>query len=162
GVPHLQWDPHCRLRNPDGSSTLGGAPLPHLADWSLLALLRPPPPRDGLPRPRGLVQKPEPQTRSLVDPFFPSLPFPVAQHELLDLPRRCLRQVAELHGGRRLEARDVLLAEGDDLRLRRLLPGLEGDEGLGPLPPFLVADRHPLTPPTARPPPSPFTPPPSP
>src|SRR5439155_16996168 len=70
------------------------------------------------------------------------LPFLVAQHELLDLAGRGLRQIPELDSGRRLEMRDVLLAEVDDVLLGRLLARLERDEGLGPLPPLLVRDGH--------------------
>src|SRR5258705_12237390 len=78
---------------------------------------------------------------ALVDPLRAALPLAIAQHELLDLAGRGLGQLAELDGGRRLEARDVLLAELDDLRLGDLLPRLERDEGLRPLAPFFVGDR---------------------
>src|SRR5712691_1829824 len=75
-----------------------------------------------------------------VDPLGLALPFLLAQHELLHLPRRRLGQVTELDGGRRLEVGDVLLAEVDDLLRGRLLAGLERDEGFRALAPFLVGD----------------------
>src|SRR5262245_37363690 len=73
-----------------------------------------------------------------VDPLGVALPLAVTQHEFLDLPGRGLRQVAELDGGRALEARDVLAAELDDLRFGGGASGLERDEGLGPLAPLGV------------------------
>src|SRR3989454_10569336 len=77
----------------------------------------------------------------LVDPLLPALPLLLAQDELLHLPGRRLRQVAELDGRRALEMRDVLAAELDDLRSGRRLTGLERDERLGALAPPLVGDR---------------------
>src|SRR5262245_26079777 len=60
-----------------------------------------------------------------VDPLGVALPLAVTQDEFLDLPRRGLRQVAELDGRRALEVRDVLAAEFDDLRLGGRPSGLE-------------------------------------
>src|SRR5262249_13954919 len=77
-----------------------------------------------------------------VDPFSPTFPFAIAQHELLDLAGRGLGQLTELDGRRRLEVGDVLLAELDDLGLGGLPAGLEGHEGLGPLAPFFIRDGH--------------------
>src|SRR5262244_1522929 len=68
-----------------------------------------------------------------VDPLGLALPLLVAQHELLGLAGRGLRQVAELDGRRALEARNVLPAEFDDLRLGRARARFQRDEGLGPL-----------------------------
>src|SRR6185295_2946601 len=82
-----------------------------------------------------------PTRMRLVDPLRFALPLPVAQDELLDLAGRGLGQLAEVDRGGGLEARDVPLAEVDDLGLGGALARLEGDEGLGPLAPFLVRDR---------------------
>src|SRR5438094_2831632 len=77
-----------------------------------------------------------------VDPLGLALPLLVAQHELLDLPRGGLGQVAELDPGRALEVGDVLAAELDDLGLAGGLARLERHEGLGALPPLGVGHRH--------------------
>src|SRR5689334_7224034 len=77
-----------------------------------------------------------------VDPLRLPLPLPIPQHELLDLAGGRLRQLPELDRRRRLEARDVLLAEVDDLPLARALSRLERHERLGPLAPFLVGYGH--------------------
>src|SRR5262245_40173643 len=79
---------------------------------------------------------------ALVDALRLAGPFAIAQHELLDLAGRSLRQLAELHRGRALEASDVLPAELDDLLLARMRALLERDERLGALPPLLVRNRH--------------------
>src|SRR5207247_9010442 len=73
-------------------------------------------------------------------PLGLALPLLLAQHELLDLARGGLGQVAELDGRRRLEVGDVLLAEVDDLALAGLVPRLERDERLRTLAPLLVGD----------------------
>src|SRR5260370_20247080 len=83
-----------------------------------------------------------PTRMGLVDPLRLALPLPVAQDELLDLAGRGLGQLAEVDRGGRLEARDVPLAEVDDLCLARALAPLEGDEGPGPLAPFFITDGH--------------------
>src|SRR5216683_6646499 len=83
-----------------------------------------------------------PMRMGLVDPLRLALPLPVAQDELLDLAGRGLGQIAEVDRGGRLETRDVLLAEVDDLRLGRALAGLESHEGLGPLAPLFIRDGH--------------------
>src|SRR5690348_6664087 len=59
----------------------------------------------------------------------------IAQHELLDLPGGGLRQRAEHHALRHLEAGQMVAAPPDDARLVRaaLGPGLERDEGAGRL-----------------------------
>src|SRR5262249_1574206 len=79
---------------------------------------------------------------SSVDPLPLPLPPPIPPPQLLALPGGLLRTVSHLPRRRRLEARDVLLAELDDLPLARGLSGLEGHEGLGPLAPLLVRDGH--------------------
>src|SRR5262249_11741533 len=76
----------------------------------------------------------------LVDALGAAAPLLVPQHELLDLPPGGLGKIAELHRRRRLEARDVPLAELDDLDLGGGGPDLERHEGLRPLAPFLVGD----------------------
>ena len=48
----------------------------------------------------------------------PAGPLPLAEHELLDLAGRGLRQVAELDRVRALEVGEVLAAERDDLLAR--------------------------------------------
>src|SRR5205809_3615744 len=74
----------------------------------------------------------------LVDPFLASLPFPLAQHVLLDLAGRGLWQRTELNRLRSFEARDPRPAVLDDLRLRRRPVGVQGDKGLGNLTPGVV------------------------
>src|SRR5215831_3044695 len=78
----------------------------------------------------------------LVDTLGLAAPFAIAQHELLDLAGRGLRQLAELHRRRTLEAGDVLPAELDDLLLAGSRALLERDERLGALSPLLVRNRH--------------------
>src|SRR3712207_2163064 len=78
----------------------------------------------------------------LVDPLVVSGPLLFAQHELLYLAGRSLRQVAELHGNRTLIARQVPPAELDDLRVRGAEPWLERHERFGALTPRFVGDRH--------------------
>src|SRR5712671_4609021 len=53
----------------------------------------------------------------------------LAQYEFLDLSGRGLRQRAEQHGPGRLETREMLAAEGDDLLGRCGRFGLQGDKG---------------------------------
>src|SRR5688572_5274804 len=76
-----------------------------------------------------------------VDPLGLALPLAVAQHELLHLAGGGLGQVTELDEGGGLEVGDVLPAELDDLLLGGGHAGLERDERLRPLAPFLVGDR---------------------
>src|SRR6266545_5241440 len=71
----------------------------------------------------------------------PAAPFLLAQDVLLDLAGRGLGQFPELDGRGRLEVRDALAAEVDDLPLGRLLAGGELHERLGPLTPLLVGHR---------------------
>src|SRR5262249_10730097 len=78
----------------------------------------------------------------LVDALALAGPFAVAQHEFLDLARRGLGKLAELHRRRTLEAGDVLPAELDDVLLAGLRALLERDERLGTLPPLLIRNRN--------------------
>src|SRR5262249_12895622 len=74
----------------------------------------------------------------LIDPLLFPRPLLVPQHELLDLARRRLRQVAELDRGGALEVRDHRAAVVDDLALAGLQARLQRDERLGTLAPLLV------------------------
>src|SRR4051794_16900269 len=67
-------------------------------------------------------------------------PLLLAQDELLDLPGRGSRQLAELDGRGALELREVLAAERDQLVLVGVLARLELHERLRALAPLLV--RH--------------------
>ena len=63
---------------------------------------------------------------------------PVAQLELLHLAGRCLGQVGENDGSRRLEMGEIVPAMADDLLGRRGFARLEGDEGAGGFAPLFV------------------------
>ena len=67
-------------------------------------------------------------------------PLALAQHELLDLAGRGLRQRPELDRVRALVVREALAAERDDLLRGRRGALVERDERLGPLPPVRVRD----------------------
>src|SRR6266699_4451831 len=67
-------------------------------------------------------------------------PLALAQHELLGLARRCLRQRPELDGVRALVVREALPAERDDLLGSDRGVLVERDERLRPLPPVRVRD----------------------
>src|SRR5829696_2956492 len=77
---------------------------------------------------------------ALVDALVVPGPLPLAQDELLHLTGRGPRDLAEFHGDRALEVRQVLAAEGDELLRCRSLCRLEGDERLRPLAPEIVRD----------------------
>src|SRR5436309_12788338 len=68
-------------------------------------------------------------------------PHALAQLVLLDLAGRRLRQLAELDLARRLEARQRLAREGDQLLARQRRAGAQRDEPFRPLAPLLVRDR---------------------
>src|SRR5215212_767877 len=77
---------------------------------------------------------------ALVDALVVPVPFPLTEDELLHLAGRGPRDLAEFHGDRALEVRQVLTAEGDELLRRRPLSRLEGHERLWPLTPEVVRD----------------------
>src|SRR6266550_4838209 len=68
-------------------------------------------------------------------------PRALAQLVLLHLAGRRLRQLAELDLARRLESRQRLAREGDQLLARERCTGAQGDEALRALAPFLIGNR---------------------
>src|SRR5262245_21105828 len=75
-----------------------------------------------------------------IDPLSPPLPFLLAEHVLLHLAGRGLRQVAELDRGGAREVGDLVAAEGDELAGGREMAGLDREERLRPLAPGVVGD----------------------
>src|SRR5689334_4299842 len=90
--------------------------------------------------PRMLRPCPAITTSLSVDALVAPGPFPVAEHELLDLPRRRLRQRPERDRLRALEVGEQATAVRDDVRLGRRPALLRDDERLRHLAPLLV--RH--------------------
>src|SRR6476660_2549337 len=75
---------------------------------------------------------------ALVDSAFAPGPFPFAQHELLDLAGRRLRQLAEMNGLRALEAGQARLAVVDNFLLSHRGAVAQDNEGLRCLAPIIV------------------------
>src|SRR5688572_26272303 len=84
-----------------------------------------------LPGPMGISASLD----ALIDLLLPPGPLPLAQHELLHLAGRGLRQVAELDRFGDLESRQAAPAELAQLVFAHLLAWFQGDERLGHLAP---------------------------
>src|SRR6478735_4309362 len=83
-----------------------------------------------------------PRARLSVDPPRAPGPLRLAKRELLHLAGGGLRERAELDRVRALVVREAVAAERLDLGVRRARAFLQGHEGLRPLAPALVGDRH--------------------